>query len=740
MTNKARLISGLMVISFIIIIIYAVSCKKEEEKIMKVRNDSISAISIITATANATIIDIGQGISQHGHCWSTESEPTVNDEKTLNGQVLSAGIYTSNLTGLSPDTRYYVRAYIEHQGTVVYGEDVLSFTTLAAGLPEVTTGIIKSMTAATVTVTGNLVSTGTGVSSVAQHGHCWSSETTTPTIDNGTCTSLGTKDTTGDFESVLVGFTQGTLYYVRAYATNSSGTSYGDTLSFTTGQAGNMPTVTTKAVSSVTATSAVSGGNVTSEGGSAVTSRGVCWNTTGTPSVSDNLTTDGAGAGTFSSNIDGLSAGTTYYVRAYAVNSSGIGYGSQESFTTLSDAGIPTVTTTAATAVTTTSAVSGGNVTSDGGSSVTVRGVCWNTTGNPEVSGNHTTDGSGTGSFTSNIYELSTNTTYFVRAYATNSVGTGYGTQEEFTTLEVAELPTVLTTSVYELFLDGATITGNVTSDGGAEVTERGVCWNITGDPTISDNTVPGGSGTGMFSCTIAGQDPGTIYSVRAYATNSVGTNYGDQMNYLTLAEDPNAGWEPGDDWIDTRDDQVYGTIQMGSQVWMTDNLNYGKRIDGMYNSGNNSIVEKYCYDDDVYNCDYYGGLYQWTEMMDYLTVESSQGICPSGWHIPSDGEWKELEMTVGMSSVAADSINKWRGNYEAYNLLEAGLLSVFPGRCYWSDGEFYQVDMYAYFWSSSYSIAYDEAYYRAMGGGSARIWRSTYHRGDAYSARCVKD
>ena len=200
-----------------------------------------------------------------------------------------------------------------------------------------------------------------------------------------------------------------------------------------------LPEVLTNEVSTITANSAVCGGYVTSDGGNAVTERGVCWSTQPNPMVNNSITTNGKGTGSFTANIAGLSPNQTYYVRAYATNSKGTVYGEERSFRTQSNgggttAGLPTVETSTPTNVTTTSAVCGGNVTSDGGSTVTARGVCWSTSSNPTVYDNKTIDGSTLGQFTSNISGLQSNTTYYVRAYATNSQGTAYGTQKTFAT------------------------------------------------------------------------------------------------------------------------------------------------------------------------------------------------------------------------------------------------------------------------------------------------------------------
>ena len=267
---------------------------------------------------------------------------------------------------------------------------------------------------------------------------------------------------------------------MRAYATNSAGTAYGNDVSFTTTPI-VVPTLTTTAVTSITLTTAVSGGNITADGGGAVTARGVCWATTATPTITDSKTTDGTGTGSFTSNLTGLLPATTYYVRAYATNSAGTAYGNEVSFTTTAIV-VPTLTTTAVTSITLTTAVSGGNITADGGGAITARGVCWATTANPTISNSKTTDGTGTGSFTSNLTGLLPGTTYHVRAYATNSAGTAYGNDVSFTTTSIV-VPTLTTTAVTSITLTTAVSGGNITADGGGAVTARGVCWATTANP-----------------------------------------------------------------------------------------------------------------------------------------------------------------------------------------------------------------------------------------------------------------
>ncbi|WP_288983722.1 hypothetical protein [uncultured Flavobacterium sp.] len=200
------------------------------------------------------------------------------------------------------------------------------------------------------------------------------------------------------------------------------------------------PTVTSVAASAVTGTTVTAGGNVTAEGTTSVTERGICYSTSSNPTTNSTKVTSGTGGGAFSVNITGLSNSTTYYFRAYAINSIGTSYGAQKSFTTVS-ANLPIVTTTDISIITNTSAVSGGNVTSQGGSSVTSRGICYGLTANPTIANSIVATGSGTGSFTSSLTGLTINTKYYVRAYATNSSGTAYGNNIEFNTTNVIPIP-----------------------------------------------------------------------------------------------------------------------------------------------------------------------------------------------------------------------------------------------------------------------------------------------------------
>ncbi len=498
-----------------------------------VTTSEVTNVTQTTATGGGNVTsDGGTPVTERGICWSTSHNPTVNSNHASSGT--GTGSFTVSMSGLSTNTTYYVRAYAINSAGTSYGDEV-SFTTMQnISAPTVTTSNVTNVTQTTATGGGNV--TADGGATVTERGICWSTNHN-PTVSNSHANS-GTG--TGSFTVNMSNLTPNTTYYVRAYATNSVGTSYGDEVSFTTVQSISAPTVTTSNVTNVTQTTATGGGNVISDGGATVTERGICWSASHNPTVSGTHATSGTGMGSFTLSMSGLSPNTTYYVRAYAINSAGTSYGDEVSFTTMQSISAPTVTTSDVTNVTQTTATGGGNVTADGGATVTERGICWSTSHNPTVSGTHANSGTGTGSFAVSMSGLSPNTTYYVRAYAINSAGTSYGDEVSFTTMSSVIVPTVTTSNVTNITQTTATGGGNVTSDGGATVTERGICWSTSHNPTVNDTHANSGTGTGSFTVSMSGLTEFTIYYVRAYAINSAGTSYGEEVAFITLSSGGN--------------------------------------------------------------------------------------------------------------------------------------------------------------------------------------------------------
>lgn len=421
-----------------------------------------------------------------------------------------------------------------------------------------------------------------------------------------------------------------------------------------------VPTVGTVAITEITENSAVCGGNVISDGGSDVTSRGVCWSLNQNPTLDDNRTNDGSGVGTFVSNMFDLDDSTTYYVRAYAINSIGISYGEELSFMTLNtednnpeepeepenpeepdDDGDdeeeieilhPTVSTLSVDSVSCVSAVVSSNVVSDGGAEVISRGVCWSVNHYPTLCHNHTRDGKGIGEFTSEITELYPNKTYYVRAYATNEKGTEYGEELSFTTLEevTIELPEVVTVSVSDMTSYAAVVTGEVVSDGGAEVTSRGFVWNkchLEDDSTIEDYSVEVGAGVGTFTYTLPGLLPNTEYWVYAYAINSEGKTTGEHLYFTTQDDGTINGYE-------------YVDLGLPSGVrWATHNVGASSptEVGNIYAWG--EIVTKAEYTES--NCSSYQlNMEDISGNPEYDAASAEWG---SSWRMPTKEEFEEL-------------------------------------------------------------------------------------------------
>ena len=499
MITKRKIWIGSSIIIAIMSLLFIQSCKKNTTaspfKIPSITTESVTSTET-SAMVEANITSNGGiTVTKSGVCWSSNDNPTIDDNITTDG-ILDIGQFSSEINTLTSNTKYYVRAYATNIEGTGYG-NTISFTT--KGKAQLTTADITELTAASAVSGGNI--TNDGGSEITARGVCWNTSIDPTISNNKTSDSVGS----GIFSSKIINLTENVLYYARAYATNSSGTSYGNTISFTTTSA-TKPIITTAAISGITKTSAISGGAISSDGGAAITSRGVCWSTSSNPTIANNKTNDGTGTATFTSNITALNPNTLYYVRAYATNKAGISYGNEILFSTL----IPTMPTLSSTSVisniTQTTATSGGTISDDGGSAITMRGVCWSTSTNPTISNSKTTDGTGIGSFTSNL-------------------------TVQFSTIDFPSLTSVAANSITT---NSAGCGGNVTSDGGSAITDRGVCWSTSSNPTILNYTTNDGNGTGSFTSYLTGLTSGTIYYARAYATNSAGTAYGNQITFTT--------------------------------------------------------------------------------------------------------------------------------------------------------------------------------------------------------------
>jgi uncharacterized protein (TIGR02145 family) len=207
-----------------------------------------------------------------------------------------------------------------------------------------------------------------------------------------------------------------------------------------------------------------------------------------------------------------------------------------------------------------------------------------------------------------------------------------------------------------------------------------------------------------------------------------------------------------GNPFTDSRDGKTYNTVQIGDQCWMANNLNIGARINGSSDQTNNSIIEKHCYNDLESNCDVYGGLYHWNEMMQYVTTEGAKGICPTGWHVPSDAEWCQME--IYLDPTVNCLAQGYRGTDAGGKMKETGTthwsspnlgatntsgFTAFPGG--WRDinASFIILSYEASLWSSS-QVDASIAWRRALFYDYEGIYRYTYYKDAGFSVRCLKD
>ena len=327
-------------------------------------------------------------------------------------------------------------------------------------------------------------------------------------------------------------------------------------------------------------------------------------------------------------------------------------------------------------------------------------------------------------------------------------------------------LATVTTDAVANITGTTATCGGNVTADGGYSVIARGVCWSTSPNPVFNDSHISNGDGLGAFTCQLANLSEGTTYYVRAYAVNSVGTAYGNQVSFTTTTS-PDVQPCPGAATVTDYDGNVYNTVQIGDQCWTRENLRVTHYSDGTpipAGGDNYSYTAPYYYDysSSGIPLSERGYLYNWPAAMHGAASSSAvpsgvQGVCPVGWHLPSDAEWTLLtdyvgsvpEYQCGGSSgniaKALASIAWWEsysfeccpGDQSVTANNATGFSAVPAGYC--NGSSFFYAGNDAYFWSATQGSSYG-AYYRGLYYNSAYVSRGGDYKNYGFSVRCLRD
>ncbi len=467
--------------------------------------------------------DGGLRVTERGVCWSKTSTPTIEDARVVAGS--GSGPFYTELGGLEPEITYYLRAYAVNETGVSYGEVVTART--EAGLPAIGPVVLEEISSASASAWTEIL--GDGGMPIEEMGICWS---TSPNPTSNDSRTAG-RPQAGKLVASLEGLRPYTRYYVRAYATNRTGTAYGEEGRFRTSI--GLPEVLSTGVAGVDAHEATIMGTVVNTGGAVDVTRGVCWSLSGAPSLNGSHLEVPGGEGTFNARLTGLTPGSSYSVRCYATNAAGTAYGRELILQT--PIVFAEVTTACVNAVTVSSAEAGGTVLSTGGGKILSRGVCWSTRENPTLEDNHTAQGQGEGSFVSRLEGLLPGRAYHVRAYATNPAGTTYGQPVTFTTL--VALPSLGVADVEAVTSTSALVQAEVQGTGGDALSRCGFCWSTTDPPTIDDASIHSLCTGGLLSANVEGLGARTTYFVRAFAENGAGLAYGDTRSFTTATAAP---------------------------------------------------------------------------------------------------------------------------------------------------------------------------------------------------------
>ncbi|HEX2935913.1 MAG TPA: fibrobacter succinogenes major paralogous domain-containing protein, partial [Bacteroidales bacterium] len=351
---------------------------------------------------------------------------------------------------------------------------------------------------------------------------------------------------------------------------------------------------------------------------------------------------------------------------------------------------------------------------------------CWSTNPNPTVSDNKTVDVAAA-NFTSLITGLTPEKKYYVRAYATNNAGTAYGNEVSLVTKALA-VPTLTTTLITDITHNSAHSGGTIVSDGGTPITEAGVCWSINHNPAVSDSKTSDNVSLNTFASGISALNEATTYYVRAYAKNSVGIGYGNEVMFIS-------------GFLDI-DGNLYHAIKIGTQFWMLENLKVthyqnGDEIptiaitDGATWKGLSTGALSHCQNE------VYGYLYNW------YAVADSRKISPSGWHVPTQTEWTTLINFLGGLANAggkmkATGTSLWLSpNAGATN--ESGFTALPAGARANYDGLLNNGTYNSFFWSvTEYDTqsAYHLTLFHTNGESTFDFMTKRY----GFSVRCIKD
>jgi uncharacterized protein (TIGR02145 family) len=800
-------------IFLLISILFINSCRKElDEKVIIMTGEALQ-VGVKTASLNGEVIDVGSGIKHYGHCWNESGTPDINDDTTDLGVMKKGDAYISKIGNLKANTVYSYRAYATDGGPVVYGE-TKTITTNDYGLAKLTITQTSNPSMDGVDVKATVTSLGDGIDSVTAYGFYWG-EKSSPDMNDSVCNLKKLKDVPKDFTHHIGNLKSNTTYYVRAYAVNQKGVGYGDPVtSFKTlSPAVHAPVFTSTPVSSVsedalysyqiaatdqdgdqlnysapvkpawlsfnTSTHFLSGTPTNAEVGSHNVTLRVSDGTLNTDQIfvitvvnvndppaitSSPATTSVAVGSNFTYQVvandpdagDVLSYSAVVLPSWLSFNSTSHTFSGTPSKSNIGDNNVMV-------------RVSDGDVNTDQQFVITVYGIAHTPviTSTPVTSVPEDALYSYQITATDEDGDLLTYSAQVKPAWLSFNTSThvlsGTPTNAEVgnhnVTLRVSD-GTLYADQKFEIRVDNVNDAPVITSSPATSVTINSTYTYqvVANDPDVGDVlsysavVLPSGFSFNSTNHTLIGtptsSDPSSLDVLLRVSDGEV---YTEQSFSIIVDFEKST--------VTDTDGKVYITIKIGEQWWMAQNLNKGTRINGTGNMSNNLITEKYCYDNLESNCTMYGGLYQWDEMMHYNTSDDGnpgrqvQGVCPSGYHIPTDSEWQELEIHLGMSPLEANETG-FRGINMGGTLKEEGYIhwdspnnsadnssgfTALPAGNRATDATFGRLHQSCYFWMATDNGS-TEGWRRSLDYSGSTVGRYHYDKKYGYSVRCIKD
>ena len=502
------------------------------------QTNPVSNLSSTSVTCNGTINHPGQPTyTERGFVYGFAAQPTVEENTgKLTAAVNENADFSTQLTDLSSNRTYYVRAYAVNTVGIAYGNDV-NFTTGAVNT-KVTTSAVTEISATTAVLNATIVAEGNPA--YTERGFCYATATS-PTISDNK--KIVEKNDTSVYSVMISDLDYKTTYYVRAYAIQNGQPIYGNEVYFKT--VWDATVLNTSAVSQITSSSAVLNASIVQEGQPAYTEKGFCYNSTGEqPTIANNKEEAiGYGEGPYNLNISGLESPKTYYVRAYAIQDGKPVYGNMVNFTTVYKEA--QVSTSAVTRIRTTEALFNGVVTEEGEPQYTERGFVYRTSSMHEFTDTKII-ASGVvgiaGNFGEIVKNLTMGETYYVRSYVLQDGKFIYGNEVTFSTVAPPKVSTLETSNLVPIkigenliFSWNATLNGCIVFEGNPSYVERGFCYGTSINPTSNRTVVSGFGTTDNFSVMITNFSNNQVYYVRAYAKMQTGEYvYGENVTFDT--------------------------------------------------------------------------------------------------------------------------------------------------------------------------------------------------------------